>query len=159
MNETTDPRVWIEIAEEDLATAELVLRRKTPLLRPACFHSQQCAEKYLKAALVAHRRTFPKTHDLYALSELCAKAGVLFEMDKDNLDLLSSHAARVRYPGRPPRNPRCERCACHRANRPKVCPYASWREMNQETNHKHQTISHHQRCVCANLSCAGKSIA
>ena len=101
MNETTDPRVWIEIAEEDLRTAESALHRKNPMLRTACFHAQQCAEKYLKAALVAHRQSFQKTHDLYALSELCAKAGILLEMDKDKLDLLSSHAALVRYPGLP----------------------------------------------------------
>ncbi len=43
---------WLIFAEEDLKVAEIVLREG--LYNQACFHAQQCAEKALKAALLAH---------------------------------------------------------------------------------------------------------
>ncbi len=45
-------REWVEKAEGDFATARRELRaRKDPNYDAACFHAQQCAEKYLKACL------------------------------------------------------------------------------------------------------------
>ena len=90
---------WVNFAEEDYAMASLSLRRKTPLTNGACFHAQQCVEKYLKAILVRQKQPFPRTHDLRLLSNLCTKAGVLVEINADGLDLLSSYALRARYPG------------------------------------------------------------
>ena len=63
MSEPGDPLAWIERAEEDYAVARSVLRRKVPLIYPACFHAQQCVEKYMKAILIANGAAFPKTHD------------------------------------------------------------------------------------------------
>jgi HEPN domain-containing protein len=54
----------VEYAEEDLIMAKSALRHRKPLTTPSCFHSQQCAEKYLKAILVSQDIEFPKTHDL-----------------------------------------------------------------------------------------------
>jgi HEPN domain-containing protein len=90
---------WVKFAEEDYAMASLSLRRKTPLTNSACFHAQQCVEKYLKAILVHQQRPFPRTHDLRLLSNLCTQSGVLVEIDEEVLDLLSSYALRARYPG------------------------------------------------------------
>jgi HEPN domain-containing protein len=90
---------WVNFAEEDYAMASLSLRRKTPLTNGACFHAQQCVEKYLNAILVRQKQPFPRTHDLRLLSNLCTKAGVLVEINADGLDLLSSYALRARYPG------------------------------------------------------------
>lgn len=43
---------WIIKAEGDFATAQREMRaRKDPNYDAACFHAQQCAEKYLKALL------------------------------------------------------------------------------------------------------------
>ena len=67
-----------------------------------CFHAQQCAEKYLKAALVAKGSPFPKTHDLLALDTLCQQAGLTLGMDIDVLSGLSAYAITVRYPGEAP---------------------------------------------------------
>jgi HEPN domain-containing protein len=78
------------------------MRYKTPLTVSACFHAQQCAEKYLKALLVAKGQTFPKTHDLPALSTLCAQAGVLVEVSPAQLGTLSLYAVQGRYPGGEP---------------------------------------------------------
>lgn len=68
MNEPNNVSAWIERAEEDIAIASSALRRKNPLIYPACFHAQQRAEKYLKALLIAKEQPFPKTHDLLMLS-------------------------------------------------------------------------------------------
>jgi HEPN domain-containing protein len=102
MSDATDPRAWVERAEEDLIVARSVLRRSSPLTNSACFHAQQCAEKYLKAILVAQGRTFPRTHDLVELSGLLAQSNVIVPVDDDRLADLSAQAVRVRYPGSEP---------------------------------------------------------
>jgi len=44
---------WVEKAEEDWVSLLRSYRaRKDPSYNVACFHAQQCAEKYLKARLV-----------------------------------------------------------------------------------------------------------
>lgn len=102
MSGPEDPLVWIEKAEEDYQMARYALRRKPPFTTTACFHAQQCAEKYLKALLVARKQTFPKVHDLQALSDLCNQIGILLPFAVDSLDRLTSHATRTRYPGENP---------------------------------------------------------
>ncbi len=102
MNKTTDPLAWAALAEEDYLMAQLALRHERPLRYGACFHIQQCAEKYLKAILVFQRQAFPKTHDLLALSDLCTRAGIIVPIDPDELDRLSAYAVQVRYPGEEP---------------------------------------------------------
>ncbi len=99
MSEITDPLAWVDRAEEDYLLARSSLRRKAPLTYGACFHAQQCAEKYLKALLVARGQPFPKIHDLVALADLCAQAGLILAMDPDQLAALASYAVRIRYPG------------------------------------------------------------
>ncbi len=102
MSEQTDPRAWAERAEEDYTMAQSALRRKRALTASATFHSQQCAEKYLKAILVAQNQPFPKTHDLRLLNALCRDVGVLAELDASLLDSLSYFAIHARYPGSEP---------------------------------------------------------
>lgn len=51
---------WINRAEEDLAVARLVLDEQ--YTAPACFLSQQCIEKSLKAFLLATVNSYPRTH-------------------------------------------------------------------------------------------------
>jgi len=99
MNDPDDPFVWVEYAEQDFVAARSLLRRKKPLVSIACFHAQQCAEKYLKSLLIARKRDFPKTHDLQKLSDLCSSEGILIPIDADLLDSLSYFAAQTRYPG------------------------------------------------------------
>lgn len=102
MSEISDPQAWIARAEDDYLLARSALRRKSPLVYGVCFHAQQCAEKYLKALLIHRGQAFPKTHDLLALSDLCAKAGIAITINADELDVLSAYAVRVRYPGDDP---------------------------------------------------------
>lgn len=58
-------REWVEKAEGDFATASRELRaRKSPNYDTACFHAQQCIEKYLKARLQEADIAFGRTHNL-----------------------------------------------------------------------------------------------
>ncbi|MBI3957999.1 MAG: HEPN domain-containing protein [Chloroflexi bacterium] len=99
MSDPSNPLDWAAKAEEDYTLARSSLRRKAPLLYGAGFHTQQCAEKYLKALLVAADVAFPKTHDLVRLRALCLQAGIAVPVDEDALDVLSSLAVHTRYPG------------------------------------------------------------
>jgi HEPN domain-containing protein len=99
MNEINDPLAWVARAEEDFALARTALRRKQPLASGACFHAQQCAEKYMKALLISKSADFPKTHDLLLLNNLCSTNGILLEIDPKHLNTLTDYAVRTRYPG------------------------------------------------------------
>jgi len=62
---------WIAKAEGDFVSATREMRaRKAPNYDAACFHAQQCAEKYMKARLQEANISFPRTHDLEVLLDL-----------------------------------------------------------------------------------------
>ncbi|MGW8256832.1 MAG: HEPN domain-containing protein [Thermoguttaceae bacterium] len=62
---------WIVKAEGDFTSAQREYRaRKNPNYDSACFHAQQCVEKYLKAVLQDREIPFRKTHDLNLLFDL-----------------------------------------------------------------------------------------
>ena len=64
-------RRWVEKAESDFRNAEYVLTLKDHCpFDTVAYHCQQCAEKYLKAALIHNGVDFPKTHDLVVLFNL-----------------------------------------------------------------------------------------
>ena len=66
----TDTARWLRYAEEDLITAETLLRQPHVPPRQACWHAQQSAEKALKAVLISLEIDFPRTHDLNILRNL-----------------------------------------------------------------------------------------
>jgi len=90
----------IEKAEGDFRTAE---REKSaadyPNYDSACFHAQQCAEKYLKARLVEAEKDFPKTHDLSAILNLVLPLEPSWEFLREDLEKLTDLGVEVRYPG------------------------------------------------------------
>lgn len=90
---------WLEKAEGDYVTAQREYRaRKSPNFDAACFHAQQCAEKYLKGYLQELNITFQKTHDLVRLLDLVPGAPGLKTM-RSSMAILSSYAVEFRYPG------------------------------------------------------------
>jgi HEPN domain-containing protein len=94
-------REWVAKAEADFASANRELRaRKTPNYDAACFHAQQCAEKYLKARLQDAGIRFSKTHDLAVLVELLRPVEPEWELMRPGLRQLSSCAVETCYPGR-----------------------------------------------------------
>ena len=91
---------WVGKAEEDYEVAiTLVRRRKRPTPNAVCFHSQQCAEKYLKAFLVRHQVAFPKIHDLRELRRLSVVVDPTIDLITDLLIRLAPYAVEFRYPG------------------------------------------------------------
>lgn len=91
---------WVQKAEGDFTTALRELRaRKAPNYDAACFHAQQCAEKYLKAQLQEEEIPFGKTHDLTVLLNLLLPVEPLWESMRPQLRALTVFAIEVRYPG------------------------------------------------------------
>ena len=89
---------WILKAEEDLQMAMLALQAEKPITGGSCFHSQQAAEKYLKALLVHVKIVFPPTHDLGNLVGLLAKRYPEAARLRTMADELTEYAVDVRYP-------------------------------------------------------------
>jgi HEPN domain-containing protein len=91
---------WVAKAEGDLTSALRDWRaRKVPNYDAACFHAQQCAEKYLKALLQENSIAFGKTHDLVALYRLMLPVDPSWATMHDDLDKLTAYAVDFRYPG------------------------------------------------------------
>jgi HEPN domain-containing protein len=93
-------REWVDKAEGDFVTARRELRaRKAPNYDAACFHAQQCAEKYLKARLQEEGIAFSRTHDLATLLDLLLPVEPSWAVMRSDLDRLTSYAVEFRYPG------------------------------------------------------------
>jgi HEPN domain-containing protein len=91
---------WVAKAEGDFATAGRELRaRKEPNYDAACFHAEQCAEKYLKAILQEANISFGRIHNLIALLELLLRVDTSWESMRSHLQRLTGFAVSVRYPG------------------------------------------------------------
>jgi len=91
---------WVQKAEADFATVERECRaRKNPNYDGACFHAQQCAEKYLKARLCEAGISVRKIHDLVALLEQVLDVEPEWEAFREDLAFLSDFAVAFRYPG------------------------------------------------------------
>lgn len=91
---------WIKKAEGDLATAQRELRaRNAPNFDAACFHAQQCSEKYLKALLQETETPFGKTHNLSLLLDLLKDRHPELELLRPTLAILNAYAVEYRYPG------------------------------------------------------------
>ncbi len=91
---------WVAKAEGDYTTALRELRaRKSPNYDSACFHAQQCAEKYLKARLQEEGIAFPRTHSLVTLLDLLLPLEPTWDTLRADLATLTTSAVEVRYPG------------------------------------------------------------
>ncbi len=91
---------WVKKAEGDFISAQREYRaRRLPNYDAACFHAQQCAEKYLKACLQEKNIPFGKTHNLSALLDLLIPLESSWEMTRPFLLALTAFAIDFRYPG------------------------------------------------------------
>ena len=91
---------WIVKAEEDwISMLRSYRARKDPSYNVACFHAQQCAEKYLKARLVEAGTAFPRTHDLLFLLSLVLPVEPSWGALQPELDTMNKYAIAYRYPG------------------------------------------------------------
>jgi HEPN domain-containing protein len=92
------PEDWLRHARSDLALAQ---QRSAPeiLLTTLCFHTQQAAEKGIKAVLVQQGLVFPYTHDLARLITLVKDARLPWPEELDAAADLTESAVGSRYPG------------------------------------------------------------
>lgn len=93
---------WVRKAEADRRAARRALqdsRRHADQAEIACYHTQQCAEKYLKSLLAALGRPIPRVHDLPALVRLIGRSPVSAARLRDDLLLLNQFGVEIRYPG------------------------------------------------------------
>ena len=91
---------WVDKAEADLATAQREIDAlDKPNYDAVCFHTQQCAEKYLKACLQEADISFRKTHDLSELLDSTLSIDPTLESLRQDLNSLSAFAVEYRYPG------------------------------------------------------------
>ncbi|MBC8384946.1 MAG: HEPN domain-containing protein [Candidatus Cloacimonetes bacterium] len=88
---------WITKAENDLLVIRHELDTPNPTTDMICFHSQQAAEKYLKAFLIAYQVDFPKTHNIGHILNSCSKIDIEFSKLTDSL-ILTNYAVELRYP-------------------------------------------------------------
>lgn len=100
MKPPDDPevRAWLEKARGDLRMARLALGTESPLWDQACFHSQQAAEKSLKALLVALDLAIPRTHDLVRLLDCLTVRLPSLEAFAESAALLTQFGVTPRYP-------------------------------------------------------------
>jgi HEPN domain-containing protein len=85
---------WVDKAEGDWASLGRETRtRKAPNYDAACFHAQQCAEKYFKARLVEAGTAFPRTHDLSELLRLAMPTEPAWIVLQNSADVFSLGSA------------------------------------------------------------------
>jgi len=91
---------WLSLADEDLHLAEQAMTlqgKEGPPYRLIAYHTQQCAEKYLKAFLVYCVVDFPYTHNISILLELCSEHADWPEELQD-AEQLTLYSITTRYP-------------------------------------------------------------
>ncbi|HEY7268306.1 MAG TPA: HEPN domain-containing protein [Dehalococcoidia bacterium] len=91
-----DARQWLDQAREDRRWASFNIDGK--FYPQTCFACQQSAEKLLKAFLIAHERTMPRTHDLTALLRRCTAIEARIEGLESDAAFLEGHYMAARYP-------------------------------------------------------------
>jgi HEPN domain-containing protein len=94
---TTQPvQQWPDRAAEDLTVARLLLRER--YFSHACFLAQQCAEKSLKAYLLAVKNNYPRAHKLVDLITLCIAVNSEFSRFRDDCIVIDQYYVPTRYP-------------------------------------------------------------
>lgn len=93
-----DHNAWLRKALGDLRSAKKLAKGDDETLDTAAYHTQQCAEKALKAFLVFNKYSPKKTHDLEVLLELCVAVDQSLKNFEDEAISLIPYAVYTRYP-------------------------------------------------------------
>jgi len=86
MRKVTDS--WIKDAEDELASAAILRERER--FKGACYHSQQCVEKCLKALVMEKGQKFTKVHDIVELLAHAKRVGWEISLPMDDAVFLNS---------------------------------------------------------------------
>jgi len=92
----SQPKQWLEKAAEDLTVARLVLKEQHTA--HACFLSQQCIEKSLKAYLLAKSNAYPRAHKLVELLSGCEPFNSDFSQFLSDCLVIDQYYIPTRYP-------------------------------------------------------------
>jgi HEPN domain-containing protein len=90
---------WLHKADADMALAEHLMPDAARFANAVAFHSQQAAEKYLKALLTWVEVEFPKTHDLDQLLDLVQSVDTPLAGRLRDVTVLTPYGVELRYPG------------------------------------------------------------
>jgi HEPN domain-containing protein len=93
---------WLKKAESDLEAAKILLETEVEDYFSCAFHSQQAAEKFLKACLVLHQVEFRKTRDLDELLSLTDSIDSSLGREIGSCVWLTPYGVEFRYPGEYP---------------------------------------------------------
>lgn len=91
---------WVEKAEGDYTTVQLLQQSPISSKDVICFHAQQCIEKYLKAWLQETNIPVLRTHNLEELLNLIVPTVPDWRSWQSDFSALSEHAVDFRYPGK-----------------------------------------------------------
>lgn len=89
---------WIRYARTDLKVAKFSLEASADFKSAAAFHSQQCAEKIIKAYLTHFKVRVQKTHDIELLLTEVSKISSALAKRALKAKLLTTYAVTYRYP-------------------------------------------------------------
>ena len=98
MSARSPDQAWFEKAEQHLEMARRAMDSRNALPDMACYHCQQCAEKYLNGFLISNSEDFLFVHDLIYLVHQCEKRFPAFLELERAADILGRYGAGVRYP-------------------------------------------------------------
>jgi len=98
---------WLLYAEEDLQLAAALRAQSNIAARFSCWHSQQAAEKAIKALLLLETGHLENWHRLYELVELLPEP-LSGQIPRPGLHLLTQLYIQARYPGDYPEPTRTE---------------------------------------------------
>lgn len=101
-----DPREWLNRAFSDLRLAST--SPEGVYYEDLCFHTQQAAEKAIKALLIKRGVQFPYVHDLAQLLTLVERSGLPIPDNVRQSERLTRYAVMARYPGLEPQVIRAE---------------------------------------------------
>lgn len=87
---------WVRKADSDLENARLCVASGAAL-DTACFHTQQAAEKLIKAYMISCNLPVPFIHNLEKLLGLCEQRDASFLQMKTLGQALTPYAVQLRY--------------------------------------------------------------
>ncbi len=89
---------WLSVARNGLKSSKILSEGPDPVPDTAIYHTQQCAEKSLKAYLAFKQHSIEKTHDLVFLVDLCSGYDSDFKDLTDDAETLNPYSTLFRYP-------------------------------------------------------------
>lgn len=99
MAESTNPQIWLQMADNEFAYAMGDLKdEELDFFALTCFHFHQAAEKYLKAFILSKGKTFRKVHNLKELVKACMTISPAFKNLLEPAAHLTPYYTETRYP-------------------------------------------------------------